>query len=154
MDVATFSQRRVPLAAAPAGDQRFESFFRASYADLVRALTAITRDVGAAEELVQEAMARVYDRWDRVALMESPVGYVYTVAVNLDRRQRRRQLLRRAAGASPPAASPDLADAVSDRSDLLAAIARLPRGQRDALLLVESFGLDTAHRLTPVTLAR
>jgi RNA polymerase sigma-70 factor (ECF subfamily) len=121
----------------------FESFFREAYGQLVRALTPLTQDAAAAEEVVQEAMARAYDRWDRVARMESPIGYVYTTAVNLHRRQRRRSLARfvpeRSAGAAP-----DPADTVATRTDLLAALGALPQGQRDALLLVQWLGVDAA----------
>jgi len=49
----------------------FEEFFRAEYRGLVRALVLLTADRGEAEELTQEAMARVYERWDRVGAMES-----------------------------------------------------------------------------------
>jgi RNA polymerase sigma factor (sigma-70 family) len=139
--VATKTQPR--MTALATHDGQFESFFGACYVGLVRALTPVTQDVVAAEEVVQEAMARAYRRWDRVAAMESPVGYVYTTAVNLHRRQSRRLVFRvsveRRAGTGA-----DPADAVALRSDLFAALARLPAGQRDALLLVHWLGLDAA----------
>lgn len=130
-------------APADARDAGFESFFQTSYERLVRALTSVTHDVPSAEELVQEAMARAYDRWDRVSAMESSVGYVYTTAVNLHRRQRRRLIFRPSAE-RPVAATADPADAIASRSDLLAAVARLPDGQRDALLLVAWLDVDAA----------
>ena len=123
-------------------EDAFEVFFRESYDGLVRALTPVAGEVVAAEELVQEAMARAYDRWERVVAMESPVGYVYATAVNLHRRCRRRAIFR------PPferhqSAAADPAEAIVLRNDLLAAVARLPAGQRDALLLVEWLGVDS-----------
>lgn len=59
----------------------FEEFFQAEYPGLARALFLLTADLGEAEELAQEAMARVCERWDRVQTMDSPGGYVYRVAV-------------------------------------------------------------------------
>jgi len=61
----------------------FKVFFRDEYRGLVRALYLLTADQAEAEELAQETMARVYERWDRVSGMESPSGYAYRVAVNL-----------------------------------------------------------------------
>jgi DNA-directed RNA polymerase specialized sigma24 family protein len=40
----------------------FEEFFRAEYPGLVRSLYLLTADLGEAEELAQEAMARVFER--------------------------------------------------------------------------------------------
>lgn len=131
------------IGAPSVRDDDFERFFRGSYDRLVRALVPTTRDVHAAEELVQEAMARAYDRWPRVSAMESPAGYVYATAVNLSRRQFRRALLRRRTQ-DPPVPPQDPAELAVARADLLAALARLPREQRDALMLVEWLGLDSA----------
>lgn len=117
-------------------------FFRDAYPDLVRALAATTREVAAAEELVQEAMARAFTRWSRVATMKSPTGYVYVIAVNLHRRQLRRAKLLRTFHLPEPFEDP-MQDATV-RTDLLAAVAQLPPGQRDALLLVEWLGIDVA----------
>ena len=49
----------------------FAEFFRAEYSGLVRSLYLLTADLAEADELAQEAMARVFERWDRVEVMES-----------------------------------------------------------------------------------
>jgi DNA-directed RNA polymerase specialized sigma24 family protein len=49
----------------------FEEFFQAEYSGLVRSLYLLTADLGEAEELAQEAMARACERWERVKHMES-----------------------------------------------------------------------------------
>jgi RNA polymerase sigma-70 factor, ECF subfamily len=36
-----------------------------------------------AEELAQDAFLKVWERWDRVADIEEPVGYLYRTAMNL-----------------------------------------------------------------------
>jgi hypothetical protein len=73
----------------------FEAFFQAEYPGFVRALYLLTGDQDEAEELAQATLARVYERWERVRVMDSPAGYVYRAAVNLHR-QRRRHLAVRA----------------------------------------------------------
>jgi DNA-directed RNA polymerase specialized sigma24 family protein len=55
----------------------FEGFFRAEYPQLARAGYLLTGEAAEAEDLAQEAMARTFERWDRVRAMESPAGYVY-----------------------------------------------------------------------------
>ena len=47
-------------------------------------------DLTLAHESVDEAFARVLERWDEVGAMGSPAGYVFQVARNLSRRQLRR----------------------------------------------------------------
>jgi len=43
----------------------FMDFFRDEYPGLVRSLYLLTANLGEAEELAQEAMARTFERWDR-----------------------------------------------------------------------------------------
>jgi RNA polymerase sigma-70 factor, ECF subfamily len=122
-------------------ETEFVEFFRAEYPRLVRALYLLTTDLSEAEELAQEAMARTYERWDRVAGMESPGGYVYQAAVNLNRKRLRR-LAVRARRLVALSHQPNSARGVEARTELASAIASLSDGQRDAFLLVEWFGLS------------
>lgn len=62
----------VPDQVAPRLE--FEEFFRAEYPGLVRAFYVLTADQAEAEELAQEAMARAYERWDRVGAMDQVVS--------------------------------------------------------------------------------
>ena len=55
----------------------FRWFFEAEYRRLCEALYLLTGDAYEAEDLAQEAMTRALERWDRVARMDSPAGYVY-----------------------------------------------------------------------------
>jgi RNA polymerase sigma-70 factor, ECF subfamily len=119
----------------------FEAFFQAEYGGLVRALYLLTADQGEAEELAQETMARVYERWDRVRLMESPGGYVYRVAVNLNR-QRLRHLAVRARRLLAMAVHPASVEPPAARTELADAIASLATGQRQAFLLVVWLGMS------------
>ena len=71
------------------GRETFESFFRGHYASVVRGLVLVAGSEGEAEDLAQEAFARALERWDRIRTMESPVGYVYRTAFNLNRNRLR-----------------------------------------------------------------
>jgi RNA polymerase sigma factor (sigma-70 family) len=118
----------------------FEEFFQAEYRGLVRALYLLTADQHEAEELGQETMARVYERWDRVRTMESPGGYVYRIALNLNR-QRLRHLAVRARRLL--ALHPHLDSFPSDaRTEIADAIGSLRLGQRQAFMLVEWLGMS------------
>lgn len=56
----------------------------------MRALTASTGDFYRAQDLAQEAIARVIARWPRVRVMQAPSGYLFRVAINLARDEGRR----------------------------------------------------------------
>ena len=125
----------------PAGRDSFETFFRAHYPSVVRALVVVSGDEGEAEELAQEAFARALERWERVRAMESPVGYVYRTAFNVNRNRLRhiaRPLRHRVASVTEN----DPASEAETRSELRRVLARLPASQREALVLVEWLGLD------------
>src|SRR2546427_3349094 len=68
----------------------FDRFFAEEYQRLARALFIVVGDPVEAEDLAQEAMVRVFERWDRVADLESPTGYLYRTALNLHRSRSRR----------------------------------------------------------------
>lgn len=72
--------------------------------------------------------------------VKEPTAYVFKVAFNLNRRRLRRPMHGRAASFDR-ATTQDHASDVAKRADLLRAIGRLPRSQREALLLVEWVGL-------------
>src|SRR5579862_2308853 len=60
----------------------FESWARAQGPALLRfAYLLCSGDRGRAEDVVQSSLSRVWLRWGRVAVMDSPVGYVRTVIV-------------------------------------------------------------------------
>ena len=71
----------------------FEDFFRGQTQNLYAHLCLITGNRAEAEELAQDAFLKVWERWDRVADMEEPVGYLYRTAMNLFRKRYRRAVL-------------------------------------------------------------
>jgi RNA polymerase sigma factor (sigma-70 family) len=126
---------------------RFEEFFEAEHVRLARALYLLTGSAAEADELTQEAMVRVYERWDRVGRMDSPQGYLYRTAMNLHR-SRARWLTSKARQIVQPTASPDPADVVQSRDRLARALASLPAGQRGAVVLVEWLGMEPQEAAT------
>src|SRR5436305_8877819 len=82
-----------PPVAGPAGDEEgpgFEAFFLANHLALYRALWLVTRNRHEAEEIMQDAFLKLWERWDRVASLDDPEGYLFRTALNLWRSRLRR----------------------------------------------------------------
>lgn len=120
----------------------FDSFFREVYPRLAQALLLITGSTHEAQDVAQEAMVRVYERWDRVRQMDSPTGYVYRAALNLHRSRARRLAVaaRRRLRGGPQA---DPLEWTETWADVAVAVRALPRAQREALVLVDVVDLPT-----------
>ncbi len=136
----------VPSTLVPATED-FASLLDGEYERLFRTLFLLTGSRWEAEDLTHEALTVVLERWDRVGRMESPSGYLYTVAINLHRRRVRR-LLRRVILHPDPArglTQPGREEEVEARSDVVAALSMLPAKLREALVLTEYLDLDSAE---------
>src|SRR5437867_9274685 len=72
--------------------EEFASFFEDAYPRLVRLLWALTTDLSEAEDLVQETMVRMCERWGDVRQTASPSAYAYRTAINLNRSRLRRSI--------------------------------------------------------------
>ena len=100
-----------------------------------------------AEDVAQETMARAYSWWSRIA--KSPQGWVAKVAYGLAIDTVRRQ--KTAREALVETAEVDERDPrIEDRMDLMAAIERLPRRQRQVVVLrylADQSEIDTASAL-------
>ena len=121
----------------------FESFFQREYEQLFRAIVLASGNTQDAEDLAQEAMARLLERWDRLDHVDSKHSYLYAVAFNLLRRRRRRDAMFmrfvRSSRVDLSTEGPEGFHAV------LASISELPPGQRDAVVLVEWLGLTSVE---------
>ena len=120
--VAAIESRATP------GVLGFETFYRAQYPSMVRLAVLLVDRHDLAEEIVQEAFAAVYLKWNRVA---APAGYVRRAVVNRCRDvQRWRRRRRRDEGVDEPTVGP------SEPVDhVRAAIVGLPARQRMAIVL-------------------
>ena len=120
----------------PADDAAAEAFCARVRPWLVGSLSLYCGDTDVAEELAQDTLARVWDRWPSVRVMVAPEAWAYRVALNLaNSHYRRRAAERRATARQVPLRvvqdREDTADAVTVRQ----AVARLPKRQRAALVL-------------------
>jgi RNA polymerase sigma-70 factor (ECF subfamily) len=130
------------VAEARDAGEDFRSFFDREYARLARALFLVTSSGSEAEDLAQEAMVRLFERWDRVAGMASPTGYLYRTAMNLHRSRLRKLRRFPRPSSSRGADGPEPSSVVEVRDQIARALDRVPIGQRRALVLVEWLGLD------------
>ena len=113
----------------------FAELYQASYRRLVLTAYAMTGDLGAAEEITQEAFTVAYGRRNRVLRLDSPEAWLRTVVVNLARRRYRRtamlnRLLRRQSAEPEPDPLP-----VGEHLDLHVAIRRLDEDLRSVVVL-------------------
>jgi RNA polymerase sigma-70 factor (sigma-E family) len=106
---------------------------------LVRLAFIMLGDQAAAEDVVQDAFVGLYRRWDSLADTSHPLAYVRASVLNGCRSARRRQSRRGLFGiglSQPPAESAEARALVSEEHrPVVTAIRRLPRRQREALLL-------------------
>jgi RNA polymerase sigma-70 factor (ECF subfamily) len=117
----------------------FEPFFEEQKERLLRILSVITGSRAEAEDLAQEAFTRMFERWETVAAMDDPAGYLHRTAMNLFRNQYRRAKVRlaRTVGLGP---DQDVFKPVEDRDVAARALGSLTARQRAALVLTEALG--------------
>jgi RNA polymerase sigma factor (sigma-70 family) len=144
----------VPESAAAEGagmaeEQRtFEEFFRGEYTRLFRALCLVTGSRHEAEEVMQDSFLKVWERWERVALMEDPKGFLYRVAMN-EFRSRYRSTARALKRKVSPTRSDDAFATVEDRDVVIRALRTLIPQQRAAVVLTSllDYSSEEAGRL-------
>jgi RNA polymerase sigma-70 factor (ECF subfamily) len=134
-------ERGVGTAALP---ESFDAFFEREHGGLFGALYLVTRDRHAAEDLMQEAFLKLWERWDRVAGLEDPTGYLYRTAMNAFRMRYRRAAVaaRRLVQAVVPRARDPL-DEVEERDEVDRVLLQLTPRQRAALVMTELLGYST-----------
>jgi len=114
------------------------SFCRRVYPSLLGGLTLHCRDRGIAEEVAQETLVRVWERWSTVRTAASPEAWAWRVALNLTSSRFRRRAAERRAHDRMNERQPVSGDHLPDEADRLtvrAAVAGLPERQRAALVL-------------------
>jgi len=133
----------------------FDAFFADEHERLFRALYFVTGDRQDAEELMQDAFLKVWERWDRVSKVDDPQGYLFRAALNGFRMRRRRAAtaLRKLSLTAPDR---DLFQESEIRADVRRMLLSLSPRQRAALVLTDLLGYssdDAAHilRIRPST---
>ena len=120
----------------------FESFFEDQRSKVFGAMCLVTGNRQEAEEITQDAFLRLWERWDRVAEMEDPAGFLFKTAMNVFRNRARRASIaaRRSLGIADH--GDDLA-AAEDRDEVTRVMRPLTTHQRAALVLTGYFGYSS-----------
>ena len=106
----------------------------------------ITGSMAAAEDAVQEALARAWERSERGERIESLPAWVTRVAVNLSKSRLRRMRVEARHRDISEHQVPDGSGTASDtRIDVTRALADLPRRQREITVLRYYLGLNVAE---------
>src|SRR5262249_53874080 len=101
---------------APKG---FRTFFEDEHRRLFKTLYFVTGDRSEAADLMQEAFLKLWERWDRIDMIEDPTAYLFKVALNANR-MRARAARRAARRQIPLGVVRDAYDDVNVREDVLA----------------------------------
>ena len=125
-------------AAAPTGGtEDFDDFVHGRGRALLRFAYVLSGDAHLAEDLVQEVLARMHRRWDRITAMDNAEAYVRTAIVRQFLSWRRRRAYREAILADVPEAPvpDDPHQRVVTRDQMWGLLRGLPRAQRAVLVL-------------------
>lgn len=114
----------------PDQGEDFDSFFHGVFAKAVAVAQRVTGDRGTAEDAAVEALAKAHLRWRRIGGQPWRDAWVYRVAVNEALRR-----LPRPEAVVPAPAPGDPGEHVALRQTLTAALRRLPRRQREVIVL-------------------
>ena len=146
--------------AGPDAEQAIEELYRTHGLGLVRFALLLVGDQPTAEDVVQEAFIGLYRGWHRVQDPGNVLAYLRSSVLNgcrsaLRSRGRRLALQQRAAWHDPPVWSAEAAVIDGeDRRAVLAAVACLPRRQREVLALKFYLGLDEQEVATVLRISR
>lgn len=127
-----------------AAEHEFAEFYDATWSRTLACTYAMSGDLGAAEELAQEAYTRAWARWGRLSSYDEPAAWVRQVATNLAvsrwRRTRTALTWQKRHRHEVSIAGPDESSAA-----LAAALRLLPEAQRRAIVLHHLADLSVAE---------
>jgi len=118
-------------------------FLRERYPRLVGAVALVTGDAASAEDAVQEAIVRAWERTERGEQIGALDRWVAAVALNLSRSRLRRLRVERLA--RPRLIGESSREPSADRVDVARALAALPRRQREVAVLRYFLDMGTAE---------
>lgn len=115
-------------------EEEFDAFYAAAFPRLTGQLFAFTGDHGEAQDVVQEAFVRAWDRRREFLAEGAPEAWIRTVAIRLavSRWRRARRWLELVRRTPPPEHTPGPGP---EHTALVAALRTLPEAQRMALVL-------------------
>jgi RNA polymerase sigma-70 factor (sigma-E family) len=131
----------VALGSVPVkvdAEQALAELYTLHYKPLVRLSALLLRDIGAAEEVVQDAFIEMHKGWLRLRDTEKALSYLRQAVVNRSRSVLRHRVV---VDRNAPKPAPDMpsaehgAFALLERSAVIAALRQLPERQREAVVL-------------------
>ena len=125
-----------------ASTMSFDTFFQEEHERLFKALYFATGDRNDAEELMQDAFLKLWERWDTIHHIEDPTGYLFRVALN-GFRMRRRHAAVALRKAVPAADERDVFTDTDMRADVRQLLRQLAPRQRAALVLIDLLGYSS-----------
>ena len=142
-----FRRGAVPVVGE-AVEEAVAQLHRNHYRSLVRLAALLLDDLGASEEVVQDAFVKVQIGWGRLADPERAPAYLRSAVLNGARsRMRHRQVrARHLQTVPPPAPSAETGALAAEEHDrVVAAVRRLPARQREAVVLRYYLDLSEAE---------
>ena len=131
----------IALGSIPAdwdADRAVTELYSTHYRSLVRLAALLVRDIGTAEEVVQDSFVAMHGGWRRLRDSEKALSYLRQSVVNRSRSVLRHRVV---VDRNAPKPAPDMpsaehgAIALLERSAVVAALRTLPPRQREALVL-------------------
>ncbi|GAA1035635.1 SigE family RNA polymerase sigma factor [Virgisporangium ochraceum] len=123
------------MKSRQAQDREFTAFVESRVLSLRRTAFHLCGSWHVAEELVQDALIKLYLKWQSVGGSASLDGYVRQILVRTYLETTRRSWFRRILPTTDPPETPAVAADADHRMDLIAALAQLPAGQRAVVVL-------------------
>jgi RNA polymerase sigma-70 factor (sigma-E family) len=133
--------RGTPVDSSPAdADFAVAALFQSHRLVMVRLALLLVDDLETAEDVVQEAYAALHRRWPGLTDREAAIGYLRSCVLNGSRSVlRRRRTVRRNPQPDPAVLTTEAADGrlllAEEHREVLVALKRLPRRQREVIVL-------------------
>jgi RNA polymerase sigma-70 factor (sigma-E family) len=138
-------------------DQAVTALYAVQYRPLVRLAALLLRDVDVAEEVVQDSFVAMHGSWRRLRDTDLALAYLRTSVVNRSRSALRHRAVEQR---HAPAPMPDQASAehgaleTLEREEIIRALHRLPRRQREVLVLRYYVDLSEAQIADTIGISR
>jgi RNA polymerase sigma-70 factor (sigma-E family) len=145
------------VAVAWDADQAVTALYSANYRSLVRLSVLLVRDMGTAEEVVQDAFVAMHNAWRRLRDPEKALSYLRQSVVNRSRSVLRHRAVveKYAPKGLPDEPSAEIGAIVElERSEVIRALGELPTRQREALVLRYYADLSEAEIASTMGISR
>lgn len=121
-------------------EAEFREYVAGRWKWLVQAAVLLTGDPWHAEDLAQTALVRVFGSWSRVRAADDMDAYTMRILINQNKNRFRRRRVVEDLTAAPPeyegrGGGGDPTSRSDQRADLMAALASLPKRQRQVVVL-------------------